>query len=82
MRARIGAITVLGYCICLPSLAAPRTIKLAQVDPVANYDVAGNYQLARDRVISVGPFSEAGGFPVFFDSKTRRFGVLYPIGNG
>lgn len=42
-------------------------------------EYAGNYQLAPDRVISLGPFSEAGGRLVFFDSQTRRFGVLYPL---
>jgi pimeloyl-ACP methyl ester carboxylesterase len=63
----------------LPSLATPRTLKLAHLDAAVDYDVAGNYQVARDRVISVGPFSEVGNLPVFFDSKTRRFGVLYPI---
>lgn len=79
MRASFTGIALLCCCMCVPSFAAPHTIKLAQLDPALYYEVAGNYQLARDRVISVGPFSEAGGLPVFFDSKTRRFGVLYPL---
>lgn len=54
-------------------------IKLAHLNPAVHEDRAGNYQLARDRVISIGPFSEAGNLPVFFDSRTRRFGVLYPV---
>jgi hypothetical protein len=40
--------------------------------------LAGNYRIARDRVISMGPMDEAGGCLAFFDSKTRRGGILYP----
>jgi dienelactone hydrolase len=54
-------------------------IKVSQLDPAICQEYAGNFQIARDRIISIGPFSEAGGYPVFFDSKTRRFGVLYPV---
>ena len=38
--------------------------------------LAGNYRIARDRVISMGPMDEAGGWLAFFDSKTRRGGIL------
>jgi dienelactone hydrolase len=54
-------------------------LKVFQINPRLYEEYAGNYQLAPDRVISLGPFSEAGGRLVFFDSQTRRFGVLYPL---
>ncbi|HEY2954946.1 MAG TPA: alpha/beta fold hydrolase [Candidatus Eisenbacteria bacterium] len=41
--------------------------------------LAGNYRIARDRVVSMGPLDEAGGWLAFFDSKTRRGGVLYAL---
>jgi dienelactone hydrolase len=41
--------------------------------------LAGNYRIASDRVISVGPIDEAGGWLAFFDSKTRRGGILYAL---
>jgi hypothetical protein len=77
--ARTGWLTLLCYCVCLSSVASPQTVELAQLSPAIYEDLAGNYQVARDRVISVGPFSEAENFPVFFDSKTRRVGLLYPV---
>jgi uncharacterized protein len=79
MRLRSGAIALLCCCMYLTSVAAPATTKLAHLDSAIDYGVAGNYQLARDRIISVGPFSEARNLPVFYDSKTQRFGILYPI---
>lgn len=41
--------------------------------------LAGNYRIARDRVISMGPMDEASGWLSFFDSKTRRGGILYAL---
>jgi len=41
--------------------------------------LAGNYRIAPDRVISMGPMDEAGGWLAFFDSKTRRGGILYGL---
>ena len=41
--------------------------------------LAGNYRIARDRVISMGPMDEADGWLAFFDSKTRRGGILYAM---
>ena len=38
---------------------------------------AGSYRLAPDRFIDLAPFSEDEDRPVFFDSLTRRTGVLY-----
>jgi hypothetical protein len=65
---------------CL-ALAAPplQRVKLAHLTGSPYEALAGNYRVAPDRVISIGPSSEADGFPVFFDSGTRRTGVLYPI---
>jgi pimeloyl-ACP methyl ester carboxylesterase len=39
--------------------------------------LAGNYRIASDRVISMGPMDEADGWLAFFDSKTLRGGILY-----
>jgi dienelactone hydrolase len=41
--------------------------------------LAGNYRIAPDRVISMGPMDEANGWLAFFDSKTRRGGILYGL---
>jgi dienelactone hydrolase len=78
---RIGAVMLRCFCltVVLSSLAPSQTATLAHLQPAVYEAMAGNYQLARDRVISIGPFSEAGNLPVFFDAKTRRVGVLYPI---
>jgi hypothetical protein len=48
-------------------------------DSAAVRRLAGNYRIARDRVISMGPMDEAGGWLAFFDSKTRRGGILYAL---
>src|SRR5688572_1081033 len=39
--------------------------------------MTGNYQIAADRIISIGPFDEADGWLAFFDSKTHRTGILF-----
>jgi len=41
--------------------------------------IAGNYRIDSDRVISMGPMDEAEGWLSFFDSKTRRGGILYAL---
>ena len=41
--------------------------------------LAGNYRISADRVISMGPMDEANGWLSFFDSKTRRAGILYAL---
>jgi dienelactone hydrolase len=41
--------------------------------------LAGNYRISPDRVISMGPMDEANGWLSFFDSKTRRGGILYAM---
>lgn len=40
---------------------------------------AGSYQLGPDRFVDLAPFSENEDRPIFFDSKTRRTGVLYAL---
>jgi pimeloyl-ACP methyl ester carboxylesterase len=42
-------------------------------------EYAGSYQLGPDRFIDLAPFSENEDRPIFFDSKTRRTGVLYAL---
>lgn len=49
-----------------------------QVSPKILEQYDGNYKVAPDRFISLGAFSEVGGLPIFFDSKTLRVGVLHP----
>jgi pimeloyl-ACP methyl ester carboxylesterase len=41
--------------------------------------LAGNYRISPGRVISMGPMDEADGWLSFFDSKTRRGGILYAM---
>ncbi len=41
--------------------------------------LTGNYRIGRDRIISMGPMDEANGWLSFFDSKTRRGGILYAL---
>jgi pimeloyl-ACP methyl ester carboxylesterase len=41
--------------------------------------LAGNYRISSSRVISMGPMDEAGGWLSFFDSGTRRGGILKAI---
>jgi len=40
---------------------------------------AGSYKLGPDRFVDLAPFSEDEDRPIFFDSKTRRTGVLYAL---
>lgn len=40
-------------------------------------EYAGSYELEPGRIVDLAPFSEDEDRPIFFDSKTRRTGVLY-----
>jgi pimeloyl-ACP methyl ester carboxylesterase len=51
----------------------------ALADLKINNQYAGSYQLGRDRFVDVAPFFEDEDRPIFFDSKTRRTGVLYAL---
>jgi len=60
--------------------AAPQSPDLSAItDPKRYEPFAGNYRLGESRVLSVGPFSENGDRLTFYDSKTRRVGVLYSL---
>ena len=54
-------------------------IRRMAYDSAAVRRLAGNYRIAPDRVISMGPMDEAGGWLAFFDSRTRRGGILYAL---
>jgi uncharacterized protein len=56
-----------------------RLIHRMPYDAAVVQRLAGNYRIARDRVISMGPLDEAGGWLAFFDSKARRGGMLYAL---
>lgn len=42
-------------------------------------EYAGSYRLGPDRFVDLAPFSEDEDRPIFYDSKTRRTGVLYAL---
>lgn len=42
-------------------------------------EYAGSYELGPDRFVDLMPFYEDEDRPIFFDSKTRRTGVLYAL---
>ena len=60
------------------TLSAVRVAKVA-ADLKLYGLIAGSYQLGPDRFIDLAPFSEDEDRPIFYDSKTRRTGVLYAI---
>ena len=49
-----------------------------RIDPKIYDRYAGSYKLKSDRFIDIGPDDESDGRLRFLDSKTGRFGVLYP----
>jgi hypothetical protein len=49
-----------------------RLMHRMEYDPAAVRRLAGNYRIAPDRVISMGPLDEASDWLAFFDSKTLR----------
>lgn len=51
----------------------------AQADLKLYSQYAGSYRLGSDRFIDLAPFFEDENRPIFFDSKTRRTGVLYAL---
>lgn len=54
-------------------------VKNALADPKLYGEYAGSYQLGPNRFVDIAPFSEDEDRPIFFDSKTRRTGVLYAL---
>ncbi len=70
----------LGKAESLPRARAQQLpAQFANVDPQLYERYAGNYQLAANRVVSIGPFYENGDRLTFYDSSTRRVGVLYDL---
>ena len=51
----------------------------AQADLKLYSQYAGSYKLGADRFVDIAPFFEDENRPIFFDSKTRRTGVLYAL---
>jgi len=51
----------------------------AQADLKLYSQYEGSYKLGADRFIDICPFFEDENRPIFFDSKTRRTGVLYAL---
>ncbi len=56
-----------------------RVVRTSMFDPKESQRYSGSYRLAKDRFIDIGAFSENEDRPVFFDSQTRRTGVLYAL---
>ena len=76
----MGLSVVLGYAACLACVAAQqKSIRIAPVNQKIYEIYAGNYKLGDDQFISLGAFSENGNRLTFYDSRTRRVGVLYDL---
>lgn len=56
-----------------------RLVRTTMFDPRNSGRYAGSYQIGTNRFIDIGPFSENEDRPIFFDSATRRSGVLYAL---
>lgn len=54
-------------------------IRTFNLSPKTIAEYTGNYQIAPDRIISIGPFDEVGGNLTFLDLKTDRAGTLLPL---
>jgi dienelactone hydrolase len=59
--------------------ASLHAIRRIAYDPALVRPLAGNYAISDDRVVSMGPMDEAGGWLSFFDSGTLRGGILYAL---
>src|SRR5687767_8343529 len=56
-----------------------RMVRTRMFDPKNSARYAGTYRIGKDHFIDVGPFVESEDRPIFFDSMTRRSGVLYAL---
>jgi len=56
-----------------------RAIRRMPYDSARIRPLAGTYRIAEDREIAMGPLDEADGWLAFFDTRTRRGGVLYAL---
>lgn len=70
---------LLGNACFAPGVVAQQPVKILPVNAELYERYAGNYKRAKDRVVSVGGFYANGGRLTFYDSKTRRNGVLYDV---
>jgi uncharacterized protein len=62
------------------SLAAPfQALRIADVSPSTVAARDGAYRIGPNRYLLIAVSSEAGGAPQFYDSGTRRTGVLAPV---
>jgi hypothetical protein len=73
----VALVSFLAFWSCSAAQQSPG--QLANVEPKIYEQYAGNYRLAKDRFVSLGAFSENNDRPTFYDSKTRRIGVLYAV---
>jgi len=56
-----------------------RSIHRMAYDSAVVRPLAGTYRVSADREIAMGPLDEADGWLSFFDTKTRRGGILYAL---
>jgi len=56
-----------------------RAIHRMPYDSALIRPLAGTYRISHDREIAMGPLDEADGWLSFFDTKTRRAGILYAL---
>ena len=56
-----------------------RVVRTRMFDPKESQRYAGSYSLGKNNFIDIGPFSENEDRPIFFDSRTRRTGILYAL---
>jgi dienelactone hydrolase len=60
-------------------VVALHLVRRAAYDSAVVRPLAGNYAIAPDRVVSMGPMDEAGNWLAFVDSKSLRGGILYAL---
>src|SRR5688572_2568161 len=56
-----------------------RAVHRMPYDTALMRSLAGTYRISADREIAMGPLDEADGWLSFFDTKTRRGGILYAL---
>ncbi len=56
-----------------------RLVPVKAVNKKLNEEFAGSYEIAKSEIIDLGPMDETGGMLVFFNHRTRREGILFPL---
>ena len=74
-----GATAIAGTFTQGPLSAPFQALRLADVPPATVAARDGIYAVSKDRAILIARSSEAGDAQTYFDSGTRRTGVLYPV---